>query len=222
MFDTLRIIVFLFLIYVIQNKNTMRHISTVILITCISSYCLSQSANNNLCSGTLKIDPITKTVEKKHYIFTGSDTTGLNVMVTKITVAEGRQELVKKRKSIDCDSPNPEDCFTQVLEDIPPVTMNLYTLSGPDKTQEYDIRNEKVIITEREGGNVNENIVCPKNRSPNLIKKVQSALIKLGYPISSNGIYDQATSLSVTDYQRSNGMPYGDLTLGLLAALEVR
>ncbi|MBL0026682.1 MAG: hypothetical protein IPO98_17540 [Saprospiraceae bacterium] len=44
----------------------------------------------------------------------------------------------------------------------------------------------------------------------------------MGYPISSNGIYDQATSLSVTDYQRSNGMPYGDLTLGLLAALEVR
>ena len=130
--------------------------------------------------------------------------------------------MVKRRKSKDCDSPNPEDCMTQVLEEIPAVTMNLYTLNGPDVTSEYDTRKEKVSVTTREGGLINEGIVCAKNRSSKLIKKVQEALIKHGYPLTMNGIYDQATSLSVIDFQRSKSMPYGDLTLGVLAALGVK
>ncbi len=205
-----------------QNKHTMKNFLLVIATSSISIFCIGQSQKNINCTGNLKVDPIIQTQEKIHYIFTGSDTTGLNVKVTKITVAESRTEMVKRRKSIDCDSPNPEDCMTRVLEEIPAVTMNLYTLPGPDKTPEYDIRKEKVNVTTREGGQINESIVCPKNRSSKLIKKVQEALIKQGYPLTLNGIYDQATSLSVTDFQRSKSMPYGDLTLGVLAALEIK
>ena len=200
----------------------MKNLFLVIATMCISAFCIAQSQKKSNCTGSLKVDPIIQTQEKTHYIFTGSDTTGLNVTVTKITVAESRKEMVKRRKSVDCDSPNPEDCMTQVMEEIPAVTMNLYTLPGPDKTSEYDIRKEKVNITTREGGQVNESIVCPKNRSSNLIKKVQQSLIKLGYPLTINGVYDQATSLSVTDFQRSNSLPFGDLTLGVLAALGVK
>jgi peptidoglycan hydrolase-like protein with peptidoglycan-binding domain len=112
--------------------------------------------------------------------------------------------------------------MTQVVQEIPPITMNLYTLPNPDNTQEYDIRKEKVNVTVKEASTVTEGIVCPRNRTPKLITLLQQALIKQGYPLSANGQYDQATQLSVTDYQKSKGLPYGDLTLGVLALLDVR
>jgi len=217
-----RIRIFVFYICSIQNKHYMKSFFSILLMVCIYNSLYTQSNNDNNCVRDLYIDPIIETQEKLHYIFTGSDTTGHDVRVTKITVVEGRRELVKRRKKGDCDSPNPDDCFTQVLEEIPPVTMNLYTLKSPEKATEYDTRTEKVYVTTKEGGVVNEKIVCTKNRSPRLIKKVQEALITQGYPLTANGIYDQATSLSVTDFQKTNKMAYGDLTLGVLAALNVQ
>jgi hypothetical protein len=192
-----------------------------LLSICISVVCLGQSSKNTRCTAELKVDPVIQTMEKTHYIFTGSDTTGLNVKVTKIIVSEGRRELVKRRKK-DCDSPNPQDCMTQVVEEIPPISMNLYTLPGPDATSEYDTRKEKVNVTVKEATTVTEAIVCPRNRTPKLITLLQQALVKQGYPLTVNGQYDQATQLSVVDYQKSKGIAYGDLTLGVLALLDVR
>jgi hypothetical protein len=200
----------------------MRNPFTILLTICISTYCIGQNSTKTGCSGMLQLDPITQVIEKTHYVFTGSDTTGLGVTATKLTVVEGRKEMVKKRISKDCVSPNPEDCYVKVLEEIPPVTMNLYTLPNTDKTKEYDIRKEKVQVVNRKGGPVSESIVCPKNRSSKLIKKVQTALVKLGYPLVINGVYDQATALSVTDFQKSKQMAYGDLTLAVLGALDVK
>lgn len=182
----------------------------------------SASAQNNVCKALCTVDPVIVEEEKIHYIFTGSDTTGLNVTSTKITIVEGRKEIVKRRKSGDCLSPNPADCMVEVLEEIPPVTMNLYTLPNIDKTTEYDIRKEKIKVIKNQGGQTEEAVVCQKNRSAKLIKKVQASLIKSGYPITENGILDPATLLSITDFQKSKGIPYGDLTLSTLAALGVK
>lgn len=195
------------------------------LVIISAALCFSVSAQKKVtsnCEAVLQVDPKTEIQEKVHYIFTGSDTTGLNVKMSKITVVEGRQELVKKRKSKDCISPKPEDCLVEVWEDIPAVTMNLYTLSSPDLTDQYDKRIEKVRVTLQEGGVKNAAIICPKNRSPRLVSQIQEALIKLGYPLTSNGIYDQATQLSVTDFQRSKFLAYGDLTLETVAALGIK
>lgn len=200
----------------------MKNILIFIITFSISGYCISQKTNRNTCTASLTLDPVYETVEKTHYIFTGSDTTGLNVNVTKITVVEGRKELVKRRINKDCVSPDPEDCMVKVMEDIPPVTMNLYTLSGPDVTKEYDTRTEIIKRIIKEGGQTKENVVCIKNRSANLIKKVQNALIGEGYPLIANGIMDQATNLSLTDFQKTKGLAYGDLSLATLAALGVK
>jgi peptidoglycan hydrolase-like protein with peptidoglycan-binding domain len=55
-----------------------------------------------------------------------------------------------------------------------------------------------------------------------LVNKIQTALISKGYPLTVNGILDQATKLSIEDFQRENKMAYGDLTLEVLAVLGVR
>ncbi len=213
--------IFVALLGLNQNQHRMRSFIIFLLTFSVSGICISQKAKSNTCTATLTQDPIMETVEKIHYIFTGSDTTGLNVKLTTITVLEGQKALVKKKKK-DCDSPKPEDCIEETLEDFPPITMNLFTLAGPDVTKEYETRKEKVKVVKKEGGTVKENVVCAKNRSSKLIKRIQAALISLGYPLTENGILDQATNLSVTDFQKSKGLAYGDLSLSTLAALGIK
>ena len=102
--------------YLYQNKNRMKNVFLILISIFIS---LSAYSQNNVCKSMCTTDPVVVEEEKIHYIFTGSDTTGLNVKSTKITIMEGRKELVKRRKSGDCLSPNPADCMVEVLEEIP-------------------------------------------------------------------------------------------------------
>ena len=193
------------------------------LIICISMICIhNQSiAQQKNCVADLTEDAVMTEVILTHYIFTGSDTTGLHVKSRTIIVSPGERKLVKKRKK-DCNMPNPQDCYQEVMEEIPPVTMNLYTLSGPDVTPHHEVRKEKTMVLKKAGGTVSREVVCPKNRSRNLIKKVQTALSAMGYPVKTDGNPDQATQLALTDFQKSKGLAYGDLSLETLAALNVR
>lgn len=199
----------------------MRNLLTLTLIACISVICFAQKNNANLCYAALSLDEIREVKEVKHYIFTGADTTGLNVKVTKIKIMEAKKEMVKRRIK-DCTSPNQADCYTQSLEEIPAVTMNMYTLPSPDLTTEYEIRKEKVEVINRPASQSQTPIVCLKNRTKTLITKVQNALVKQGYPVTANGVLDQATMLSVKDFQIQNKLAHGDLTLEVLTALGVK
>lgn len=198
----------------------MHKFSTFLVLLMIVFQVQAQNTNLN-CSANLNVDAVMEEVEITHYIFTGSDTTGLNAKLTTITVMEGKSQMVKKRKP-DCMSANLSDCMIEVIEDIPAVTMNMYTLEDVSKTNDYDIRKEKIKVVKRPAGQVDQAIVCTKNRSANLIRKVQQSLLEAGYPIVVNGELDQATKLSLNDYQKSKGLAYGDLTLEVLSSLNVR
>lgn len=199
----------------------MRSHITLFLTIIVVGLVTAQNNNSKICKAMLQVDPIIETTEKTHYIFTGSDTTGLNVKMTKITIMEGRTEMVKRRDK-NCTKPNILDCYINVMEEVPPVTMNLYTLAGPDVTTEYDTRKEKVQVVRREAGQQEVDIVCTKNRSKSLINKIQKALIAQGYPLTVNGTLDQATNLSISDFQKSKSLAYGDPTLETLAALGIK
>lgn len=181
----------------------------------------AQNRNNNECTGVLKYDALSEIVEKTHYVFTGTDTTGLNVSMTKITLIDSREEWVK-RKDKNCVSPKPEECVKMVLETLPPVTMNMYTLPGPDVTDQYEVRTEKVRVKTQKEGSKEIPVVCEKNRTSRLISKVQESLITLGYSIEKTGEFDKSTLTAVIDFQKSKGLAYGDLSLETLAALGVR
>ena len=199
----------------------MRSHITLFLTIIVVGLVTAQNNNSKICKAMLQVDPIIETTEKTHYIFTGSDTTGLNVKMTKITIMEGRTEMVKRRDK-NCTKPNILDCYIKEKEEVPPGTMNLYTLAGPDVTTEYDTRKEKVQVVRREAGQQEVDIVCTKNRSKSLINKIQKALIAQGYPLTVNGTLDQATNLSISDFQKSKSLAYGDLTLETLAALGIK
>ncbi len=202
----------------------MKNFFLLFAMICLSMICQAQKANTSLknCQSLLTEDPVIAEEEVIHYVYTGSDTTGLHVKLKTITVVEGKKQLVRKRISKDCTSPNPNDCYKEVMEEIPPVTMNLYTLSGPEITKDHEVRKEKIRVVKRVGGQVSVDVVCPKNRTKKLVKKVQESLISKGYPLKADGNYDQATVLALTDYQKSLKLAYGDLTLETLSALEIK
>jgi hypothetical protein len=173
------------------------------------------------CTRTLTKEGSYVIEEKTHYVFTGTDTTGLMLKTARITVMEGRQELVKRKKSKDCVSPNPSDCIIEVWEEIPPVTMNLLTLSGPDITDEYEIRTEKVKKTVGSAQNTEVQVLCTENRSKELVEQLQKALSRAGYTVKTSGIVDESTLSAVTAFQKSRGMAFGDITLEVLKVLGV-
>lgn len=195
----------------------MRLFSTIFIITLVSINSWAQA----ICKTSCTLDPITEDKAITHYIFTGEDTTGLNVKLTLVTIVEAKKQLVKRRDP-NCLSSNPVECLKDVYEEIPAVTMKMYTLPDNTKTDMYDTRLEIVKVIKRAGGQVQESVVCPKNRTKKLITKVQKSLINRGYPLSENGVLDQATNLSIADFQRNAGLAYGDLTLSTLAALGIK
>lgn len=199
----------------------MRNLLTLAFAAFSLMTAISQKSSNNTCFSILKYDAISEIVEKKHYVFTGTDTTGLNVKLSKINIIDAREEWVK-RKDKNCVSPNPKECEKLVLETLPPVTMNMYTLEGPDVTDQYEIKTEKVRVISQKAGTKELPVVCQSNRTPKLISKLQEALLSLGYPVGISGQLDDTTMAYITEFQKSKGLPYGDISLETLGALGVR
>jgi len=199
----------------------MRNLLTLAFLAFTLMTAISQKSTNNTCLSILKYDAISEIVEKKHYVFTGTDTTGLNVKLSKINIIDAREEWVK-RKDKNCVSPNPKECEKLVLETLPPVTMNMYTLAGPDVTDQFEIKTEKVRVISQKAGTIELPVLCESNRTPKLISKLQESLKALGYPVEISGLLDDTTMAYITEFQKSKGLPYGDVSLETLGALGVR
>jgi hypothetical protein len=194
-------------------------IKSILTILCISIVIAVHAQSD--CIKDCSLDAVYEKREIKHRIFNGEDTTGLHVSVTQLVVSPSRKEVVKRRK-LDCLSANPVECLVEVVETIPAVTMKLYTLPENTTSTQYDIRMETIEVMVSPSRTVTEPIVCPKNRSVSLIKKIQNALIGQGYPIAETGILDEATQLSIDAFQRDKGLAHGDLTLAVVAALGIK
>lgn len=187
----------------------------LLFLTCVVCTRVAQ-AQNNACYAEVNVDPIILTEEINHYIFTGEDTTGLNVKKTLITVSPARKETIRKRKSKDCNAPNPADCYTLVETEVPAVTMNLFTLPEPPTSDQYDLRKEVRTTIVREGGMVTKEVLCQKEINQKLVEKIQKLLLKQGYlseKKSVNGLLDTVTLSALTAFQKKNKLAYGALTI---------
>ncbi|MEZ4909568.1 MAG: hypothetical protein R2774_01775 [Saprospiraceae bacterium] len=188
-----------------------------ILFILFAHLAISQSKS---CFTKCTIDAIQEENIVKHYIFTGSDTSGMNVKKSMITVAPARSIQVRKFDK-NCTKPNPQDCYYTKVENIPPVTMNLYTLSDPSITDQYEIKEETITVVKSPAKEVEKEVICEQNRTTALIKKIQEGLIVQGFPIDATGVWDEPTRLSLNAFQKSNKLAYGDMTLESLALLGV-
>jgi hypothetical protein len=191
-----------------------------ILILSASLLTVSVAISQNNCTAPCKVDALYRDSIVTHLIFNGNDTTGLFVKETNITAVPAQKKLVKRRDP-NCLSPNPVECLKDVYEEMPAVTMRVYTLPENTKTDQYDKRTETFSVMKRPAKTMDEPIVCTKDRSKILIQKLQTALVQKGYPLHVTGIYDKATQVVVEDFQKSVNLAYGELTLATLAALGI-
>ena len=191
-----------------------------VFILLLCSYSLLVHSQSKNCTSLCKIDPIKEEKIIKHFIYTGADTTGMNVKLTKILVAPERTVQVKKFDK-NCNKPNFEDCYFFKIETIPPVTMNLYTLTDPSVTSQYEVREEKVDVIISDITEVEKEVICPANKTKTLILKIQKGLKDNGYDLPENGLMDEATTLAIEDFQRSQHIAYGEITLETLTLLGV-
>ncbi len=116
---------------------------------------------------------------------------------------------------------------TRTIE-IPAVykTIKVKTVIKPPSTRTVTIPPKYSTVTRRvpiaEGKMDWREILCKTNTTPNVVKKLQSALQDAGfYKGGVDGVIGRGTMGAVKAYQRSKGLPVGQLTLGTLKSLGV-
>ena len=191
----------------------MKQLFILLILIALINNAESQS---KACKASCQLDPIIEVEEKIYYIFTGSDTTGMHVKPTLITLSTPRSEKVLKRKSDDCLEVNPVDCLIEVWEEVPALTMHAYTISDPTATTEYDVRKVKLEKIVRKGGPIEMDVLCQEKINKSLVRKIQNNLIKSGHlanTVKPSGILNEETKAALTLYQKDHQLAYGALTL---------
>ena len=89
-----------------------------------------------------------------------------------------------------------------------------------DIPAEYQEVTDKVLVSE--GQLEWRPILCETNTSPDLIRRLQSALRDAGFnPGKIDGKYGRDTQSAMTMYQKDNGLASGQLTMETLRRLKV-
>jgi hypothetical protein len=85
---------------------------------------------------------------------------------------------------------------------------------------EYQDVSDKVLVSE---GHLEwRPILCETNTSPDIVRKLQSALRSAGHnPGSIDGVLGKSTMAAVNAYQKANGLASGQLTIKTLKSLKV-
>ena len=105
-----------------------------------------------------------------------------------------------------------------------------YRRTAPATTTSTEIPAEYKTVSKRQlvtpGGTTEwREVVCDSDITPDLYRRVQSALIERGYNVGSagaDGRIGAATKAALVKFQRDNGLPVGQLDFETLRALGVR
>ncbi len=139
---------------------------------------------------------------------------------TKKVVIPAQYRMVKKRLVS-----KPE---TVVKVTIPAVykTIKVKKVSEPAKERRIEIPAQFATITKRSKVSDSalewRSILCETNTTPNLIRRMQQALVKAGFnPGSTDGRIGSRTMSALKAYQRKKGLAFGQITMETLKSLRV-
>jgi hypothetical protein len=130
----------------------------------------------------------------------------------------------EKRKTTDCISSNPDDCY--VWCKIPVVATNGQEYIVKDTTLIRDFEMIEVpvkFITQKAGKMEYVEIICANFLTSKVIKKIQQKLLDQGfYDGAITGSIDSTTKNAISDFQKSNLAYHGAITTELLQALKIK
>lgn len=159
-------------------------------------------------------------------VYTGDDFEAKGIKKKKIILQEGSTKWVRRKADRNCMSSNPDDCFVWCLIDEDRVVEEVYEVTDTILVREYEQKIfEKKKIVKKGGLTEWREVICNNDVTPDLFKKVQTALLDKGYDIGPqgiDGIVSRETKEALVKYQKDNGLPVGQLDVETLEALGVR
>ncbi len=157
-------------------------------------------------------------------VYTGLENEqGLALDTIEWETAPERTEWQKKRADKNCLSDNPEDCLVWCLVNVPAEIKTLVVVLDTTQTENYELieENRKELA---EAGAYTEwkEVLCENQITPGIVTQLQEALYSRGYFSSTiSGKYTNPTRDALSNFQKANGLPIGQLDFETLEALEV-
>ncbi len=134
------------------------------------------------------------------------------------------QKWVTKKADKDCESDDPNDCLVWCLIDVEELTKEVKIPINPSLAGElsYEVYESKKLIS-KGGWTEWREVVCGKDVTKDLVKKVQFALVEKGYlgETGINNILGKETKAALVLFQKENELPVGQLDFETLASLGI-
>ena len=166
-----------------------------------------------------------KTSIYEAFVYTGNDYDSEYVTNKKLTVKSASTKWEKRKADRNCLSDNPNDCLVWCLIAVPEQIETFYEVLDTSSVKEFVIENYEIkeMISEGSISDMKE-VICDYDKNPALYAKVQQSLLAKGYGLGldgANGKMNSTTKAALIRFQRDEGLPFGQLDLETLTALEV-
>ena len=154
--------------------------------------------------------------------YTDTDTFG-NSNLHKIQISEKSSQWVKK-KAENCRSSNPDDCLIWCLEEIPARFAPGFGVKDTSLTKKYIWQEINVNSLTTKGGYTEwREVVCESDLTDDLLGSIENALNLHGYDPGSDLSFSSLKFKSaLTQFQKDNSIPVGQLTIETINLLGVR
>jgi len=214
---------------------------SILAIAFLCQCTVSPSANRNLratsdsrigpanakpgaCYAKCLIPDQVSTDEQFIAVYTGDEAFEEVDLETKTMIIKpASQKWGKKKADRNCLSEDPNDCLVWCLVDVPAETETYKILKDTTQSPNYtmtSVQQEKLLA---KGGFTEwKEVLCPKQITKSLISQIQTALMNQAfYKEALTSSFDTKTKAALSDFQRANNLPVGQLDLETMDALGV-
>lgn len=130
----------------------------------------------------------------------------------------------KLKADRNCFSADPEDCKVWCLIDVPAEFVELHVLYDTMKTKAFEIRTIEILELARKGGYTAwMEVMCNDRINADFVGKLNDKLSAAGFDLSTDSkSMDRAMKEALTNFQRTNNLPVGQLDMCTLDYLGIR
>jgi len=160
--------------------------------------------------------------QEKYAVYTGTDPQNTpSVSKQSILIKEYSKEWVKKKADKNCLSADPDDCLVWCLVESPAQYIETYIVKDTIVNKQFEYRR----ITSAQslsptGKSEFKEVLCTADVTHDVLTDLQLKLSELGfYTASVSAQFDDITQEALRAYQRSEGLPIGNLNIETLDEL---
>ncbi len=164
------------------------------------------------------------TTSQQIAVFTGDETAEeVSIETREITISPAAKKWEKKPSSRDCLSSDPNDCLVWCMVDVPAKVETYKVLLDTTQSPNFEMMDIKQESLVSKGGYTEwKETLCENQITKDFITKLQTSLkAENFYSAEVTSTMDSRTKAALTEFQRANSLPVGQLDLETLDALGI-